>query len=160
MPVYTVHAPRSYGTDVRTTADKVVFVRDGFHIWAFLAGPFWLIWHRLWLALIGYIVVQLAVEFALRSIGASADTRLFVMLVIAFFMGLEANSMRRWSLSRRKWRQLDVVTGSNKEDAERRFFGRQPPPNMSTSSPMRPMPRSSIAPHETPDFFPMPGSSQ
>jgi hypothetical protein len=31
MAVFTVHAPASYyATDVRTTPDKLVFVRDGF----------------------------------------------------------------------------------------------------------------------------------
>ncbi len=51
MAVYTVHAPASYGVDVRTTSDRLVFVRDGFYFWAFVFSFFWLIWHRLWLAL-------------------------------------------------------------------------------------------------------------
>src|SRR5258708_39917726 len=52
MPVYTVHAPKAQGADFRAT-DRFVFVRDGFHLWAALLGPVWLIWHRLWLALVG-----------------------------------------------------------------------------------------------------------
>ena len=32
---------------------RFVFVRDGFHFWALLLGPLWLLWHRLWLALLG-----------------------------------------------------------------------------------------------------------
>ncbi len=35
MAVYTVHAPASFGVDVRTTPDRIVFIRDGFHFWAF-----------------------------------------------------------------------------------------------------------------------------
>jgi Protein of unknown function (DUF2628) len=159
MPVYTVHAPRSYGTDVRTTPDRVVFVRDGFSIWAFLLGPVWLIWNRLWLALCGYIALQLAIEFALRFIHATQDTRFFVMFVIALLMGLEASTLRRWTLARRKWRQLDVVVARNREEAERRFFGRQPPLSAPVNS-IHPMPRSSITPHDDAGFFPMPGSSQ
>jgi len=159
MPVYTVHAPRSYGTDVRTTPDRIVFVRDGFSIWAFLLGPVWLIWRRLWLALFGYIVLQLVVEFALRLIHATQDTRFFVMFVIALLMGLEASTLRRWTLTRRKWRQLDIVVARNREDAERRFFGRQPPV-VAPSNSLHPMPRSSIAAHDEVAFFPMPGTSQ
>jgi hypothetical protein len=58
MPVYTVHAPKSLGNDLRAAPEKVVFVRDGFHVWAFLLGFIWLIYRRLWLVLLGYIVVQ------------------------------------------------------------------------------------------------------
>jgi hypothetical protein len=39
-------------------------------------------------------------------------------------MGFEASSLRRWSYSRGKWRQLDVVVADNPEAAERRFFDR------------------------------------
>ena len=38
MSVYTVHAPSPAGADLRAT-DKFVFVRDGFHFWAMLFGP-------------------------------------------------------------------------------------------------------------------------
>lgn len=54
MPVYTVHAPVAHGADLAVT-DKFVFVRDGFHVWAAVAGALWLAWNRLWLALIGWI---------------------------------------------------------------------------------------------------------
>src|SRR5215213_8635260 len=57
MPVYTVHAPVATGADL-AAADKFVFVRDGFHFWAAVASVIWLLWHRLWLVLIGWIVVM------------------------------------------------------------------------------------------------------
>ena len=46
------------------------------------------------------------------------------MLLIALLMGFEAASLRRWTLSRRKWRQLDIVVADDEESAERRFFDR------------------------------------
>ncbi len=57
MPVYTVHAPVANGADLAAT-DKFVFVRDGFHFWAAVASVIWLLWHRLWLVLIGWIVAD------------------------------------------------------------------------------------------------------
>jgi hypothetical protein len=39
-------------------------------------------------------------------------------------MGFEADSLRRWTLSRRNWRQLDIVVADDEEQAERRFFDR------------------------------------
>jgi hypothetical protein len=124
MPVYTVHAPVAGGAEARTVTDRFVFVRDGFHFWAFLLGPLWLAWRRLWLALIGYIAVWVAVTVALSLLHASAGTRFAVMLLIALLMGFEASSLWRWTVSRRKWRQLDVVVADDEETAERRFFDR------------------------------------
>jgi Protein of unknown function (DUF2628) len=124
MPVYTVHAPLAEGPDLRGTTDRFVFVRDGFSFWALVAGPVWLIYHRLWLALLGYIVVSAIVSVGLGYLNVSADTRFAVMILIALLMGFEAASLRRWTFSRRKWRQLDVVVADDEEAAERRFFDR------------------------------------
>jgi hypothetical protein len=44
--------------------------------------------------------------------------------MIALLLGFEAASLRRWTLSRRKWRQLDIVVADDEETAERRFFDR------------------------------------
>ena len=123
MPVYTVHAPVTNGVDLRAT-DRFAFVRDGFHVWAALLGPVWLAWHRLWLALIGWIVVTLAIEVGMARLGAGGTAIFFANVLIALLMGFEAASLRRWTLSRRKWRQLDIVVADNEETAERRFFDR------------------------------------
>jgi len=123
MPVYTVHAPVDSGADLAAT-DKFTFVRDGFHFWAMAASVLWLLWHRLWLALIGWIAVTVAVALGLSALGAGPGTILFADALIALLMGLEAASLQRWTLSRRKWRQLDIVVADDEEAAERRFFER------------------------------------
>ena len=123
MPVYTVHAPVANGADLAAT-DKFVFVRDGFHFWAALAGVIWLIWNRLWLALIGWVAVTLAIDVGMAALGATSGAILFVDLLLAILIGFEAATLQRWSLSRRKWRQLDIVVADDEESAERRFFDR------------------------------------
>ena len=124
MPVYTVHAPLIDGTDVRGGTDKFVFVRDGFSFWALLAGPVWLLYRRLWLAFAGYMVLSVAVEVVLKLLHTGGGVRFTVMAVIAVLLGLEATTLRRWTLSRHNWRQLDVVVADDEEAAERRFFDR------------------------------------
>ena len=124
MPVYTVHAPKSVGLEPLAATDRFVFVRDGFHFWAFVAGPLWLLFHRLWLALIGYLVLSFVAEVALSKLGVPSGPRMLAMFLIALLMGFEASSLRRWSLSRGRWRQLDVVVADRPEAAERRFFDR------------------------------------
>jgi hypothetical protein len=123
MPVYTVHAPVMTNAGI-AAADRFAFVRDGFHFWAALAGVVWLAWHRLWLALIGWIVVLLAVDFGMAALGARSGAILVANLLLALLMGFEAASLRRWTLSRRNWRQLDIVVADDEETAERRFFDR------------------------------------
>ena len=123
MPVYTVHAPVTNGADL-TATDRFAFVRDGFHFWAAVAGVIWLAWHRLWLALIGWIVLMLAVDLGLPALGIGRGTVFAVNLLLALLLGFEAASLRRWTLSRRKWRLLDIVVADDEESAERRFFDR------------------------------------
>jgi len=123
MPVYTVHAPVMSDAGIRAT-DRFAFVRDGFHVWAALLGAVWLAWHRLWLALIGWIVVMVAVDFGLAALGAGGPAIFLVDVLLALLMGFEAASLRRWTLSRRNWRQIDIVVADDEEQAERRFFER------------------------------------
>jgi hypothetical protein len=123
MPVYTVHAPTADGADLRAT-DRFAFVRDGFHVWAALLGVVWLAWHRLWLALIGWIVLMAVVDVAMVRLRVGGGTILLVDILLALLLGFEATSLKRWTLSRRHWRQLDIVVADDEEAAERRFFDR------------------------------------
>jgi len=123
MPVYTVHAPVNRDAGIRAT-DRFAFVRDGFHVWAALLAPLWLAWHRLWLALIGWIVVVAVIDVALARLGAGAAAMFWANVLLALLTGFEAASLRRATLSRRNWRQLDIVVADDEESAERRFFDR------------------------------------
>jgi len=120
MPVYTVHAPAT--GDAAT--DRFVFVRDGFYVWAALLGVVWLAWHRLWLALIGWIVLMAVIDAAMMRLGVSPTAIFLVDVLLALLLGFEAASLQRWTLSRRNWRQLDIVVADDEEQAERRFFDR------------------------------------
>ncbi len=71
MPVYTVHAPTANSVDLAAT-DRFAFVRDGFHFWAAVLGVVWLAWHRLWLALIGWIVLMAAIDFGMVRLGVGS----------------------------------------------------------------------------------------
>lgn len=123
MPVYTVHAPLAAGADLRST-DRFVFVRDGFHFWAAVLGAVWLAWHRLWLAMLLWAVLMIALDVILVRVGVGSGAIAGIDLLLAILLGLEASSLKRWSYSRRHWRQLDVVVADDLDAAERRFFER------------------------------------
>jgi len=120
MAVYTVHEPRMGKDGSVATPERYRFVRDGFYFWALLLGPLWMLWHGLWLVLLGYLVVTAGVQVGLFMLGVSAVVRLAVGLLIALLVGVEAGTLRRWSL--RRWTNVGVVVASSREEAERRFF--------------------------------------
>ena len=150
MPVYTVHEPPrkedDRDDDAIALGARIVFVRDGFHFWAFLLAPLWMLRHRMWLELIAWLLLLAGVTFALRGLGVGAGGGFVVALLLALLVGMEASSLRRWKLSRRGFAGLGVVVGDDLEQAERRFFdgwtaqsekARSTPPPLPASSPFQ-----------------------
>jgi hypothetical protein len=166
MSIYTVHEPPLRNGVAAPDPERFVFVRDGFYFWAFLLTPLWLIWHRLWLVLLIYLIVITGLAEAMRYAGVDTAGRSLVMLLISFLIGLEASTLRRFTLTRRGWRNVGVVGGTNTEAAERRFFddlaaaGPGRPPG-STGNPPPPLPPAPAF-HTPPivGLFPEPGASR
>jgi len=123
MSVYTVHQPPARTTDPLPAAERTVFVRDGFSFWAFLWAPLWMLWHRMWVVLLGYVVLTAIFIWILVALGASRAALAVVGLFISLLVGLESSTLRRLSLRRRGWTNVGVISGNDLEDAERRFFG-------------------------------------
>lgn len=169
MPTYTVHAPPPKKDETTSAPERFRFVRDGFHFWAFLLTPVWLLAHRLWLALLIYVVAYAVLGVALAFLGASPSMQLLVGLPIALLMGFEASSIRRWTLSRRGWKQLGFVVGEDAEMAEQRFFAewaKRPAPTTEapSSSPeptySAPVRRGPPSGTDVLGLFPEPGGSR
>jgi len=123
MPTYTVHEPPPRKSESAADPERFTFVRDGFHFWAFVFGPLWLLAHRLWLVLLLYVVINGAINVGLVLLTAPGLLKFAVALGIALFMGFEVPSLRRWTLGRRGWKTLGFVVGDSREMAERRFYG-------------------------------------
>jgi Protein of unknown function (DUF2628) len=165
MPTYTVHAPPLKAKQTAPDPERFLFVRDGFHFWAFIFAPLWLLLHRLWLAFFGYLVLSALLSAALywsnaRSVGALAG------LLIALLVGFEAPTLWRWTLARRRWKTLGFVVAEDNEMAEQRFYsswtaraGETSPPPAAPAEPTYAMPTRRAAP-AAPDvigLFPEPG---
>jgi hypothetical protein len=122
MPTFTVHAPPPRTDGMTSAPERFLFVRDGFHGWAFILAPLWLLVHRLWLAFVIYVVVYGAIGVGLAMLHVSSNVQLAVGVLIALLMGFEASSIWRWTLARRRWTTLGFVVGEDVEMAERRFY--------------------------------------
>src|SRR5687767_11420307 len=121
MSTYTVHAPPPRTDEEMSDPLRFVFVRDGFSFWAFLLSGLWMLRHRLWLVLLGYIVVAVALQVAIYMIGAPAAAMFAAGALLALLVGFEAATLRRFTLARRGWTIVGVVVGDDVEAAERRF---------------------------------------
>jgi Protein of unknown function (DUF2628) len=121
MAVYTVHEP-PMREESTPDPERFVFVRDGFSFTAFVFGPVWMLWHRMWLIFFGYVIVAGILEIALRGVGASSGATSLVGFLFALLIGFEAPTLRRFALRRRKWSNLGIIVGDNLESAEQRFF--------------------------------------
>jgi hypothetical protein len=148
MSVYTVHEPPLRADEAAADPARFRFVRDGFHFWAFLLGPAWMLWHRLWLVFLLYAVLSAAMHVGLWFAGAPGGVKFVIGALISILIGLEAPTLRRWTLTRRGWATVGVVAAEDAEGAERRFFdtwSRQasrppwepPPPSESFAAPTR-----------------------
>jgi Protein of unknown function (DUF2628) len=122
MSIYTVYEPPLKAHESAPNPERFVFVRDGFSFWAFLLAPWWMLRHRLWLALTGYVILAIALSVALRFAGASTTVTLIAGALFSLLVGFEAATLRRFKLSRRGWRNVGIVVGDDLESAERRFF--------------------------------------
>jgi hypothetical protein len=122
MSVYTVHEPPMRAGAAAADVERFAFVRDGFSWWAFLLAPLWMLRHRMWLVLVGYVVVAGAIEIPVRMSGGPVLATSLIGILLGLLVGLEAGTLRRFTLNRRGWKNLGVVSGDDIEDAERRFF--------------------------------------
>ncbi len=137
MPTFTVHEP-PVKDDAPATPERFVFVRDGFHFWAFLLAPIWLAVHRLWFILFCYLVVTIGAAVGMNLLGVPSPVKYLVTFLIALLMGFEAPSLWRWNLTRRKWKTLGFVVGEDAELAERRFFAHWTGQQADAAPPMPP----------------------
>ncbi|MGH6925114.1 MAG: DUF2628 domain-containing protein [Propylenella sp.] len=115
MRVYTVHAPPA-----DPAPERFAFVKDGFSWPAFLVPVLWILWHRMWLTLIGYVIYALIVAWIGRLAGDGLA--MIVAIAGALVLGLEGNAIRRLSLENRGWRGVGETFGHNLSEAEVRFF--------------------------------------
>jgi hypothetical protein len=138
MTTFTVHEPPPRKREQTAPPERYAFVRDGFYFWAFVLGPVWMLYHRLWLVFVFYMIAIAGVEVALWALGVSALVKLIVALLIAVLVGFEAGSLRRWSL--RRWISRGIVVGANREAAEHRFFDRWQGDGRDVRAPAEPPP--------------------
>ena len=122
MRVYTAHAPRPDYRGEAAQAEGTIFVRDGFSFWALLFPLIWFLINRMWLVTLGYVVYT-AIVIGLIELYPGAELPLgAASILIAIWIGFEANGLHRWSLRRKGYVDRGVVAARNLTEAEIRHF--------------------------------------
>ena len=86
-------------------------VAERFSWFAAILPPVFALAHGLWLELLGFVVVAVALRFAAPWIGGSAAFGLYVLFVL--WIGFAAASIRRHALAWRGWRhRRDIVAAA------------------------------------------------
>jgi hypothetical protein len=122
MAVYSVFEPPVRGSDGIDHAERFRFVRDSFTWSAFLFGPLWMLRHRLWLVLLLYVLLIAAVVIGFRMLRMPIGGEVIVIVLLAWLIGFEAPTLRRWTLQRRGWEEAGVIVADDLDMAEQRFF--------------------------------------
>ena len=168
MPTFTVHQPPPKPGETTSTPERFLFLRDGFHFWAFVLAPFWLLRYQLWVGFAVYLAGSAVIAVVLGVVRAPLAVQGLAGVLVALLIGFEGATIRRRKLARRGWKMLGFVVGDNTEMAECRFFAEwvkhaeTPPPNapLVTPEPVYAKPRRPPSPSDVIGLFPKPGGGR
>jgi hypothetical protein len=121
MATYLVFEPAD-GARTQANAERVVFLRERFSVFAFVFTPFWLLRHRLWLGFLLWLTLFIAITVLGSLLGFGAFSALAALYVPSFIFGLEGVNFRARKLLRNGYREAGVVIAEDLETAELRFF--------------------------------------
>lgn len=137
MNTYTLHLPRDARPGDPDALERAELVKDGFSWGAFFFTFLWFFVHRLWLAGLGVLVVLVAFNIGLAWLNVHPAAGFLAQVLLSLLIGLEANSLRRWTYARRGRPVADVVIAPDEEAAETKAFARWLDRTAQTRSPGR-----------------------
>jgi len=121
VKTYLVFEPAAGGRDA-VTADRVVFLREKFRWMALLFAPLWLLWHRLWLGFLLWLLAVAVLSTIAYGVGLEATTAAPLLWLPTFVVAFEGTELLRRKLLRRGYREAGTIVAGDIEEAERRFF--------------------------------------
>ena len=112
MNAYTAHTKQGR---------EPLLVKEGFSWGAFLFGPLWFAAWRAWVpAAVHLLLLAVLLRFAPRGLGG------VLLLGLAMLSGLLGRDLVRWTLERRGYTLVHVVTARNEEAALARLLTFRP----------------------------------
>jgi hypothetical protein len=119
LKIYTVHIKPEGGL-----AQKPVFIREGFNIFAFCFTGLWALYQRLWLPCLVILLVNLFLIALLKMHVLHEVSTGFLDIGFHFFVGWQANDWLRTRLRKDGYIHADVTAADSLLRAEQRYFER------------------------------------
>lgn len=108
--------------DPLRASEQVVFVKGGFMVLALVFPLLWIVLNSLWLVLAGYVVASIAIQLGANALGFSEQIAGIAALGINIILGFQGGDLKRWTLERRGYREVGIVTGRTAQECELKFF--------------------------------------
>ena len=124
MKTYTLHVAGGARRGDPEALEEAHIVKDGFSWGAFAFTFLWFFVNRLWIAGLFVLLAVLVLTAAVAFLDVDPGAALLAELLLMFLIGLEANSLKRWTYSRRGFRVVDVVTAYDFDEAASKTFAR------------------------------------
>lgn len=124
MKTFTVHHKTGDADSIITRPEQVVFVPEAFSWMAFIVPLFWLLFHRMWVVAAIFFAVFSMVSAVGIWLGLSSWVMVLLDAALSLFIALEGNELRRWSLERRGFKMINIISGRSKPECELEFFRR------------------------------------
>ncbi|GJD56948.1 DUF2628 domain-containing protein [Methylobacterium dankookense] len=118
--------------------DRAQVVADGFSWPAFAFSVAWFAFHRLWLAALIVAAGLALVALAGYALGIAPGAAFVITLLASVLIGLEASSLRRWTLARHGRPARDAVQAASLAEAEAKLIARWLDPRSLPPAPQRP----------------------
>jgi hypothetical protein len=122
VTVYSVYEPGKEAPDLAVRADRLAFVKEGFSWPALFLPALWLIYQRMWIELLVFVIACVALQWAF---GLSEQGQVlfgWASLALVVLFAFEANDLRTSALERRGYRLAGIASGRDRTEAERSFF--------------------------------------
>lgn len=122
MKTYKVFEREDASGDPYMRSEKLVFVGVGFSWLAFIAPAVWALLNQAWLALAGFVAVGAGLEYGLAKLNFDPLAVIALGLMVNIIVALEADTILAWTLGRKGFAEIGLVTGTNRDACELQFL--------------------------------------
>jgi hypothetical protein len=122
VQTYTVYEKRVAPEDIDERATDLVFIKEGFAVWALVFPGLWFLANRLWRGFFFYLLSAIGLVTALVLLGLNEQMIGWASAALNLIFAFEARDIQRAALERNDYVLKGVVSGRNLAESERRFL--------------------------------------
>jgi hypothetical protein len=122
VTLYSVYEPPAAAPDLEARAEGLTFVRQGFSWGALLVPAIWLLYRRMWLELILFVLLLALLAWAAGPSDMGQALLGWGSMALVVLFAFAANDLRAEALERRGYRLAGIANGRGRDAAELAFF--------------------------------------